>query len=599
MANRLELTWIGKEDRQEVEPRILIEDPIKSCVYGDKKSSGQMTIYELMDEVGLYDNMLIHGDNLLALKALEQKYAGKVKCIYIDPPYNINAANEYYDDYVEHSKWLSLMRPRLEILKNLLSEEGVIFIQINDDEQAYLKVLCDEIFGRTNFVNTISILFKNVAGASGGGEDKKFKKNIEYIHVYSRNYDCLKPFNAVYKYTEIYELVKKLKENKVSWKYGSVLYDKGEKEYIATTVDGDGNDIKIYKRNNVVIKSIGQIAKEEKITEKEVYYKYIDKIFRTTMPQSSIRPRVMEKMKELNEFYDIISIEYTPKTGRNKGIVYEQFYKGDKYNLFAWLLDVVEIKEGIIYKKDKQGTFWDFVSETKNLTKEGNVLFPNSKKPEALIKQIITATTNPGDLVLDSFLGSGTTAAVAHKMGRRWIGIEMGDHAYTHCKVRLDKVVRGEDQGGITKSVDWKGGGGYKFYELAPTLVKKDKHGREIINPEYNADMLAAAMALHEGFKYEPSNDKYWKQGKSTENSYIYTTTRHLTRDYLEEIASEMTENEYLLIACKSYENGLDREYSNIAIKKIPQMLLGRCEFDKNDYSLNIIDMPEIEEVEE
>ena len=210
---------------------------------------------------------------------------------------------------------------------------------------------------------------------------------------------------------------------------------------------------------------------------------------------------------------------------------------------------------------------------------------------------ILTIATNEGDLVLDSFLGSGTTVSVAHKMNRRWIGVEMGEHAYTVCKIRMDKVIDGE-QGGVSSLVNWKGGGGYKFYELAPSLVVEDKFGNSIINKEYNAEMLSAAMALHEGFTYEPDSNYYWKQGKN-ENAYIFTTTNHITADYLASISSEMQEGEYLIIACKTFDSGVDKLYKNITIKKIPQVLLGRCEFGKDDYSLNIINVPTVEEEDE
>ena len=213
-------------------------------------------------------------------------------------------------------------------------------------------------------------------------------------------------------------------------------------------------------------------------------------------------------------------------------------------------------------------------------------------KPEALIERIISIGSNPGDLVLDSFLGSGTTAAVAHKMGRRYIGIEMGDHAYTHCKVRLDKVISGEDKGGITKSAGWISGGGYHFYELAPSLINEDPFGEPVINPDYNADMLAAAMALHEGFSYQPDHQLFWKQSTGNENSFLFVTTRHLNSPFLDSIRDTMEEGEYLIIACRSFDAGLEKAYSNITIKKIPQMLLDRCEFGKTDYNLNIVRPP-------
>ena len=488
------------------------------------------------------------------------------------------------------------MRKRLLILRKLLSKDGTIWIQIDDEEQAYLKVLCDEVFGRNNFINMISVNMKNIAGASGGGEDKRLKKNCEYILVYAQNYSQIKPFTPVYNYAPMAQLVKEYKEQKRSWKYTSVLVSAGDKEYITSTIDGDGNEIKIFNRPNIKTLSVKQYAKQNNISEDDVYNFHYDKVFRTTMPQSSIRPRVMERMSEINQHYNFISIEYIPRSGKNKGTVYEQFYSGEKYNLFAWLSDVSEVINGIAYKKDLQGTYWDFVRETKNLTKEGDVKFPNGKKAERLIERILTMSTEPGDMVLDSFLGSGTTAAVAQKMGRRFIGVEMGEHAYSHCKVRLDKVVDGSDQGGISKSSNWQGGGGYRFYELAPTLIQKDDFDEEIINPEYDANMLASAVALHEGFTYQPDEEQFWKQSYGSENSYLFVTTRYVSKEYLAVIQSNMGETDYLIIACRSFEDGVEKQYHNITVKKIPQMLLDRCEFGKENYNLNIINTPVYEE---
>ena len=583
MANKLELTWYGKDKEISVEPRLLIEKPELSNTDASPDT----------------ENMLIHGDNLLAVKALESKYAGQVKCIYIDPPYNTGDAFELYDDNLEHSIWLNLMRTRLLFLKKLLSPDGVIWIQIDDEEQAYLKVLCDEVLGRANFVNMISVNMKNSAGASGGGEDKRLKKNCEYILLYARNYDLMPIFNGPYSYKVMYEVVKEYREQKKNWHYTSVLVNVGEKVYVGSTVDGDGNEIKIYRRIGVETASVKQLMTKENITEEEVYYKYGAFIFEAKDAQSSIRTRVINAKKDLNISDDIISIEYIPKTGKNKGKLYEQFYKGEKCRLFAWLRDISEIIDGVLYKRELQGTYWDFTAYINNLTKEGNVRFPNGKKPEALVERVISSCTHEGDLVLDSFLGSGTTAAVAHKMGRRYIGIEMGEHAYTHCKKRLDMVVSGEDKGGISKSVKWENGGGYRFYELAPTLINKDEFGEYIINPDYSADMLAAAMALHEGFTYEPDSSAFWKQSHGNEKSYLFVTTRHLNAAFMDSIIGGMEDDEYLVIACCSFDKGMDKLNPHITVKKIPQMLLERCEFDKADYNLNIIHPPVYDDEEE
>lgn len=558
-TGKLELTWVGKYDEVAVEPRILIEDPSKS--YGDPNS----------------ENMLIHGDNLIALRALEQDYAGKIKCIYIDPPYNTGSAFEHYDDNVEHSIWLSLMRSRLQILRSLLSEEGSIWIHIDDEEQAYLKVMCDEVFGRSNFVNMISVNMKNVAGVSGGGEDKRLKKNCEYILVYAKDYSLLPLFNGPYTYTEISELVQQYEEEGKSWKYTTVLVDPGEKEYYGSTVDGDGNEIKVFLRKNPVMMSVKQLAEREGISEKDVYTKYGISIFQTTNAQSSIRTRVMDYRIEEGINEDLLSIEYVPKTGKNRGKVYEQFYKGDKCRLFVWLKDTSEIIDGCLYKKDLQGTYWDMNAWMKNLTKEGNVEFGNGKKPEQLIRQIIEMTTSQNDYVLDSFLGSGTTAAVAQKINRRWIGIELGNQAYTHCKKRLDRIIDGDDQGGISKSVDWQGGGGYKFYELAPSLlVKNSVLPVYQINPEYTFEMLCEAICKIEGFRYKVDGVYH---GYSSEKRFIHITKEFINAEYIKTVAATLGEDQSLLIYGTKIQSGL-RLPDNIEVKKIPKDLLEKCTFE-------------------
>ena len=265
MANKLELTWYGKDKPIVVEPRLLIENAALSNCANDPDT----------------ENMLIHGDNLLALKALEGKYAGQVKCIYIDPPYNTGAAFEYYEDNLEHSIWLNLMRARLIILRNLLAPEGTIWIQIDDEEQAYLKVICDEVFGRNNFINMVSVNMKNIAGASGGGEDKRLKKNCEFVLIYAKEYDSLPIFESAFEYTEMYEYIVQYRASGKNWHYTSVLINEGIKEHVCSTKDGDGNEIKIYRRIGAVVRSVRQVMADERLSEKEVYYKYGDRILFT------------------------------------------------------------------------------------------------------------------------------------------------------------------------------------------------------------------------------------------------------------------------------------------------------------------------------
>ena len=359
------------------------------------------------------ENLYIEGDNLEVLKLLQETYLGKVKMIYIDPPYNTGNDFVYEDDFAQsaaeymdnsgqydeegnrmvtntesngrfHTDWLNMIYPRLKLAKSYLTNDGVIFISIDDGEVENLKKLCDEIFGTDNYINTICLKLKNIAGASGGGEDKRLKKNMEYILVYAKNYRELDPFKNVYQYTPISKMVEEYRNAGISWKYTTALVNPGEKE--------------------------------ENLTEKEVYDRYAYCIYQTAMPQSSIRPRVMEKVRQIGIESDLYSIEYVPKTGRNKGNTYEQFYKGENFRLFAWLKDVAEEINGILYKKDLQGTLWDFVGETKNLTKEGDVPFPNGKKPVRLLKQMLTMLTSGNDYVLDFFSGSATTAHAVMKL---------------------------------------------------------------------------------------------------------------------------------------------------------------------------------------
>ena len=441
-------------------------------------------------EINKNDNLIIRGNNLLALHSLQKRFAGKVKLIYIDPPYYFRDSKSgdtfSYNTNFKFSTWLTFMRNRLSIAKDLLAKDGSIFVQMSDEGSAHLKLLLDEVFMAENFLNTVSVRMKNIAGASGGGEDKRLKKNIEFIYIYSREDQYFNPFQNVYDYKELYGLIQEYRENGVSWKYTSVLYDTGEKEYLTSTKDGGGNEIKIYKRGNPIFKSINQIAEDESLTEKDVYYKYWGKIFTTAMPQSSIRTRVLDAVNKAAKKCELYSIEYMPRSGRHKGILYEQFYKGEQLRLLSWLKDVAEEKEGIIYKKELQGTYWDGFN-LNNLSKEGRVELENGKKPEALLSRILDMATDKNDIVLDFFIGSGTTCAVAHKMGRQYIGIEQLDYGENDSVVRLKNVING-DQSGVSKSVNWQGGEDFVYCELVKLNekyideIKKVKTTKELLD---------------------------------------------------------------------------------------------------------------------
>lgn len=524
MANKLELMWYGKEQEISVEPRLLIERPELSNI----------------DAAPDTENMLIHGDNLLALKALESKYAGQVKCIYIDPPYNTGSAFEHYDDNLEHSQWLSLMRPRLEILWNLLSDDGSIWISIDDDEQAYMKVLCDELFGRQKFI--ASIIWQK---RTSPDMRSIISDGHDYILVYAKDRDTFKETRNRIPLTE---------EQATNYKNPD---NDPRGVWVSTDFTAQG-----WRPNQM---------------------------YTITTPSGKVvSPPEGRCWRHLEDVYKQLLADGRLWFGADgSGVPRKKVYLSESEGIAPW-------------------TWWTNkeVGHNQEAKKENNILFGSSNafdtpKPERLIQRIIHIASNEGDLVLDSFLGSGTTAAVAHKMGRRYIGIEMGEHAYTHCKKRLDMVVSGEDKGGISKAVKWENGGGYRFYELAPTLINKDEFGEYIINPDYSADMLAAAMALHEGFTYEPDSSAFWKQSHGNEKSYLFVTTRHLNAAFMDSIIGGMEDDEYLVIACCSFDKGMDKLNPHITVKKIPQMLLERCEFDKADYNLNIIHPPVYDDEEE
>ncbi len=530
MPNKLELTWYGKETPIKVEPRLLIENAaLSNCTAAPDT-----------------ENMLIHGDNLLALKALERKYAGLIKCIYIDPPYNTGAAFEQYDDNMEHSIWLNLMYTRIMLLRTLLSETGSIWISLDDNEAHYMKVLCDEVFGRHNFIADVAWEKSD----SPRMDAKLFSTRYDHTLVYAKNIEQV--------------VVKQIESDSVP-----DHYDKK---------DGDGRQY--------YLKPLRAMNQNDS---------------RTARP---------------NLFY--------PLTAPDGSVVYPRRPDGSD-GTWRWSLPRVEANLNLIewvngrkgwspyykiyadeHKSRPPETLWHFEDAGSNRVSKAEIkaLFKTEKafdtpKPEKLIKLILDIATDCGDTVLDSFLGSGTTAAVAHKMGRNYIGVEMGNHAYTLCKVRMDKVVAGEDSGGITKSVNWQGGGGYRFFELAPSLINEDAFGEAVINPDYNADQLAAAVALHEGFTYQPDGGSFWKQSVGNEKSWLFVTTRHMTAAFLDSIHNSMEDGEYLLIACRSFDKGLEKVYPEISIKKIPQMLLDRCEFGKTDYNLNIVHPPVYEDEEE
>lgn len=557
---KLELTWVGKDDPISIEPRILLEDAAKSNTAHDPNT----------------ENLLIHGDNLLALKAIEKKYAGLVKCIYIDPPFNtgtrINADGSAigYEDGLEHSTWLNMMYVRLKLLHALLADDGALFVHLDDNESDYCKVMLDEIFGRKNFMNRITVAARSPSAFSV--VNPGLFVAAECILYYAKDRS---------KYKENHLRI----ERKVDYAYDKWIdnFDRPYTEwslipvsqaYMGSSkrrIENPVSAIKDYDR--FIIKNAARICRFTAISDTGAGQRVL-----TAKQESLTCPTRLVKVDR-------------------DGMDPVYILNGQQLSFYA--KNVINLG-GKDVPSTKATDIWTDIA-WEGIAKEGGVTFKKGKKPERLIQRILQLSTNPGDLVLDSFLGSGTTAAVAHKMGRRWIGVEMGDHAYTHCKVRLDKVIAGEDKGGITKAVNWQGGGGYRFYELAPTLVKFDMFGEAVINEKYNAEMLAAAVALHEGYEYAPDAQVFWKQAKCETGgkSWLFTTTRHVSSQYLASIAQDMEAGEFLVVVCKSYDSGAANAYPCIKVKKIPQSLLKKCEFGKESYALNVVEDEENVEEEE
>lgn len=522
---KLELTWPGKEERPRLEPRILLEHSERGH-HAATKGEGD-----------LFDNMLIKGDNLLALKALEQDYAGKVKCVFIDPPYNTGSAFEQYDDGLEHSIWLSMMRDRLSIIHTLLSDDGSLWISVDDNEAHYLKVLCDEVLGRRAFV-------ANVVWQKRTSRENRAAIGSAHDHI------------LVY-----------AKAGPLAWKeVRNRLTDEGGHSNPDNDPRGPWRSI--------------------------------------PFSAQGFRP---------NQMYEILTPNgdrLTPPTGRCWGAtepVFKAYLDDGRVYFPKGGSGRPRIKQ---YAGEEEGlapmTWWpaDFAGDNQAAKKESLALFGSSAfatpKPEGLIEKIIAISSNAGDLVLDSFAGSGTTGAVAHKMGRRWIMVEVGDHADTHIAPRLTKVIDGEDGGGVTDAVGWSGGGGFRYYTLAPSLLERDVYDNWVIAPEYNGPMLAEAMCKHLGFTYDPAQDdaEWWRHGRSSETDFLYVTTQALTADALRLLSQDVGPERSLLICARAFSGNIDA-FENLTCRKIPASILTKCEWGRDDYSLNVAALPDRDEADD
>lgn len=557
---KLELTWIGKEKRPKLEPRILLEDPDKS--YHAKHR---------VTENDIFDNRLIFGDNLLALKALEQEFSGKVKCVYIDPPFNTHQAFEHYDDGYEHSIWLGLIRDRAESLRRLMSDDGSLFVHIDDNELGYLIVLLDEVFGRANRIGIVT--FKQSSASGPKAINPGLVTTNNYLLYYAKNKSAWSP-NRVFvpgprddrysKFIENYE------DRYSNWRLI------GLREAFIRSFRLDSWDAakakyadKLEARlADFVVSNAHRVVRTARVASKDVNESARDALAKSNSDSSQVfcSPR-----EEKDDYYFLGGEQLV-------------FYKNKTRNI-----------DGTTCTASPLTNLWDDLLSN-NLHAEGGVSFPNGKKPEALIKRCIELSTQPGDIVLDSFSGSGTTGAVAHKMGRGWIMLELGDHCHTHIIPRLRAIVDGSDQSGVSKATGWQGGGGFRYYTLAPSLIVNDRWGNPVINPEYNAAQLAEALAKLEGFTYAPSETLWWQHGYSSERDFICVTTQNLSADQLQALSDEVGSEQSLLVCCSAFRGvtaaQAAQRWPNLTLKKIPKMVLARCEWGHDDYSLNVANLP-------
>jgi adenine-specific DNA-methyltransferase len=557
---KLELIWPGKDERPRLEPRILIEHPEMS--------------YASRDGEGTRDNILIKGDNLLALKALQAEWSGAVQMVYIDPPFNTGEAFDDYDDGMEHSLWLDLMKRRLELLKDLLHASGTIFIHIDDNELGYLIAVADEIFGRRNRISVVSFKQSSVSGPKARNPGVVSIGN--FVLVYARDKQKWKHKNV----------------------YRAIPRDPRYNQYIEN-YDDDYSEWRFIPLSRAIENSVGKPYREwERDAGRTVEKKIEDFVLRE-------RHRVVQLVSVADADVNADARKELAASRRDPGVfcsprdnAEDYYFQGGKQ--VAFYKNKVREIDGVLTTAERISNIWDDLLSN-NVHKEGGVRLRNGKKPEALIKRCLELSTDVGDVVLDSFLGSGTTAAVAQKMRRRWIGVELGEQAATLCLPRLRRVVDGSDQDGISRAVGWRGGGGFRYYTLAPSLLEQDRYGNWVISKSYDGLRLAQAMCKQLGFIYAPSEDpnEWWRHGQSSEQDFLYVTTQSLTRDALKLLSDEIGADRTLQVCARAFSGDIDG-FDNLTCCKIPTAILTKCEWGRDDYSLNVNDAaPALEANEE
>lgn len=543
--------------RREVEPRPLIE----IGQFGDERGS----VYHAERS-----NLLIQGDNLRALRALAPDFAGKVKLIYIDPPFRTGNAFEHYDDSLEHSIWLTMMRDRLQHLRNLLSDDGAIFVHIDDHENAYLKVLLDETFGRRNFITTIVV---KKSATTGHKAINPTPVNVnEFVHGYARD-------RNQWQYRRL-----QVPREDYDWMYSKVI----------TNIDAPPEHWQFINLSDATARSLGfesakcvrsklwQIAGDAAEvfggSSRDAYRKLNDYFKQQQVNYALDNSDRVIRFARVNyegvsqEAQDLIDRSVS-EGGRIYHLEREEYL--DMYiagqDRILWLSDKLAEVDGEKKLVEPLTNIWDDIS-WQGIANEGDVVMRKGKKPEALIQRIIEISTREGDLVLDSFAGSGTTGAVAHKMRRRWIMIEMGEHAESLCIHRLKRVVSGEDDTGISGSVDWGGGGGFRYCVLGDPLLIEDKElGTHVINPNYTNGPLVRAVCVHEGFALTGKPVLHGRNGAT----YAHVTEEYISSAYVAEVAKCVDQAEKLIVFGLRVSSGIETP-SNVEVRKIPRDLTRR-----------------------
>ena len=445
-------------------------------------------------------------------------------------------------------------------------------VHIDDNELAYLMILLDEIFGRKNRASIAT--FKQGAATGHKSINPGLVTTTNYILIYAKN--------------------------KAHWVPNKVFTARARDSRYAQYIDNYEESYPQWRRVPLAQAFANSMGIPPKELKKQLGSDYEERLYEFVVQNShrvvrTARPDYKSVGEAVRETIDISKTD--PErlfllTRENHSDMY--FQNGERWLFYK---EKIKIIDGQSVSGEPLTNLWDDLLSN-NLHNEGGVTFPKGKKPEALIKRVLELCTLPGDIVLDSFGGSGTTGAVAHKMGRRWIMVELGEHCHTHIVPRLRKVIDGEDPGGVTAATDWKGGGGFRYCRLAPSLLREDAFGNLIINPEYRPEMLAEAVCKLMGYTYAPSEQHYWQHGQASERDFLYVTTASLTHEQLRALSEDVGPERTLLVCCKAFRAKAEA-FENLTLQKIPQTVLDRCEWDRDDYSLRIANLPPAPDAED